>query len=144
MTEILFYITEGAAAQQFHELARRIAEKALQSGHRVYIHQHDRDAAAVLDDWLWREPATGFLPHALAGDEADTRGTPVVIGWGDNPGEHQDVLINLGRRVPDFFTRFQRVAELVTGDENARREARQRWKFYRERGFPVRDHRLGG
>lgn len=144
MTEILFYITEGTPGHPFPELARRIAEKALQSGRAVYIQNEDRDAAATLDEWLWREPVTGFLPHALAGGEGDIQGTPVVLGWGNDPGEHHDVLINLGREVPDFFTRFQRVAELVTGDENARREARQRWKFYRERGFPVRDHRLGG
>lgn len=144
MTEILFYITEGAAAQQYYQLARRIADKAVRNGHRVYIHHDDRETAAELDDYLWREPATGFLPHALAGADGDAEATPVVLGQGDNPGEHHDVLINLAQQVPDFFTRFERVAELVTGDENNRREARQRWKFYRDRGFPVRDHRLGG
>ena len=144
MTEILFYITEGAVAQQHYQLARRIADKAVQNGHRVYIHHDDADTAWTVDEHLWRDPVTGFLPHALAGGDGETATTPVVLGWGYNPGEHHDVLINLARRVPDFFTRFERVAELVTGDENTRREARQRWKFYRDRGFPVRDHRLGG
>lgn len=144
MTEILFYVTEGDAAQWRGELVRRIAGKALQAGRQVYVHTGDRDDAVALDDWLWREPATGFLPHTLAGEAADRAGTPVVIGWDDDPGAHHDVLINLADAVPDFFTRFGRVAELVTGDENARKKARARWTFYRARGFTVRDHRLGG
>lgn len=144
MTEILFYIAEGSAPQQHHQLTRRIADKAVKNGHRVYIHHDDADSASALDTHLWQEPATAFLPHALAGAEGAAEATPVVLGWGDDPGDHHDILINLARRVPDFFARFERVAELVTGDENRRREARQRWKFYRDRGFSVQDHRLGG
>lgn len=143
MTEISFYITD-AGGQSAPALARRIAEKALLQGRMVYIHAENEAAARQLDELFWREPATGFLPHAMAGSREDSAGTPVIIGHGDDPGDHHDVLINLSRAVPDFFTRFQRVAELVTGDENARRDARDRWKHYRHRGFPVQDHRLGG
>lgn len=142
MTQILFYIVDGGTAQ--HQLTRRIAETAVKHGHRVYIHHDDADAASELDAYLWQDPVTGFLPHALAGAEGDAEATPLVLGWGDDPGDHDDLLINLARQVPDFFARFERVAEPVTGDENTRREARQRWQFYRDRGFSVQNHRLGG
>jgi DNA polymerase-3 subunit chi len=144
VTEIFFYITGENAASAPMALARRIAEKAMQSGRRVYVHAGDADFAARLDEHWWAEPATSFLPHARLGDAADHDATPVVIGHGDDPGMHHDVLINLSTSVPDFFSRFQRVAELVTGDENARKAARARWKYYRDRGYPVHDHRLGG
>lgn len=141
MTEVFFYITEKPASPA--GLAWRIAEKAARQKRRIYIHVGSDADARELDELFWRQPAGGFLPHLLA-DAEGAADTPVVIGHGDDPGDHHDVLINLAPSVPDFFSRFQRVAELVTGDENARKEARGRWKFYRDRGFPVQDHRLGG
>lgn len=141
MTEVFFYITEKPASPA--ALAWRIAGKALRQKRQIYIHAGSDAAARELDELFWREPAGGFLPHALAGSE-EAAGSPILIGHGDDPGDHHDVLINLAPAVPDFFSRFQRVAELVTGDENARKEARGRWKFYKDRGFPVQDHRLGG
>ncbi len=142
MTEVLFYILDDARPGARTELARRIARKAWQQGHRIYLHAPDTDSARALDRAFWEQPREDFLPHALAGtEEAET--TPIVIGHGD-PGGQRDVLINLDRTVPEFCDQFQRVAELVAGDENERREARLRWKFYRERNYPVQDHRLRG
>ncbi len=75
---------------------------------------------------------------------ADTpaAGTPVVVGHGDDPGDHHDVLINLAPEVPDFATRFQRVAEMITGDGPLREAGRARFRFYRDRGFQIQSHRL--
>ena len=139
MTEVFFYILDDCDAQARFRLAWRVAERAARAGRQVYVHADSAEQAARLDDDFWRLPATGFLPHALA-DSADR--APILIGSGDNPGEQHDVLLNLAGEVPDFFSRFARVAELVTGDENERKDARARWKFYRDRGFPVHDHRL--
>ena len=139
MTEVFFYILDDSDAQARFRLAWRVAERAARAGRQIYVHTDDAVQAARLDDDFWRLPSTGFLPH----ERTDAGGqAPVMIGFGDNPGEHHDVLLNLAGEVPDFFSRFARVAELVTGDENERKDARARWKFYRDRGFPVQDHRL--
>lgn len=143
MTEVFFYILDDAGPDSRARLAWRVAERAMRAGRRVYVHTGGEQQASAIDQHFWAHPPAGFLPHALAG-EASASDTPVVIGHGDDPGEHQDVLLNLGEQVPDFFSRFSRVAEMVTGDENERRVARSRWKFYRDQGFPVHDHRLQG
>ena len=143
MTEVLFYILEDSRPGARENLARRIARKAWQQGHRVYLHAPDADRARALDQRFWEQPREDFLPHALAGSE-EAADTAILIGHGEDPGGQRDVLINLDRTVPEFCDRFQRVAELVAGDENERREARLRWKFYRERNYPVQDHRLRG
>ncbi len=139
MTEVLFYIsnTPGIRAS----LAWRIAEKAWRQQRRVYIHAASEQEAQALDALFWEQPAGAFLPHALLSDDA-AAGSPVVLGFGDDPGEHHDVLINLAQTVPDFYSRFTRVAEMICGEENQRASGRARWKFYRDRGYPVQDHRL--
>lgn len=141
MTEVFFYILDDAGETSRLRLAWRVAERALRAGRQVYVHTSNADQARIVDEHFWRDPAAGFLPHAL---QEEAGATPVVIGHRDDPGDHHDVLLNLGDSVPDFFSRFSRVAEMVTGDENERRAARGRWKFYRDRGFPVHDHRLRG
>jgi DNA polymerase-3 subunit chi len=75
-------------------------------------------------------------------DKAQKQGRLVYIHCRD-PGDHHDVLINLTDQVPDFASRFQRVAEMISGAENERQAGRERFRFYRERGFPVTTHELG-
>ena len=138
MTEILFYITAQAGDGGQTALARRIAEKAWRQSRRIYVHCRDDAHAREVDAAFWARPATGFLPHDLAPDAA----SPVVVGSGDDPGDHHDVLINLAPQVPDFATRFQRVAEMITGDGPLREAGRARFRFYRDRGFQIQSHSL--
>ena len=53
-------------------------------------------------------------------------------------------VVNLSDEIPDFFSRFQRVAELVAGSDNEKSLARDRWRFYRDRGYAVTKHELDG
>jgi DNA polymerase-3 subunit chi len=52
------------------------------------------------------------------------------------------VLINLAAKVPSFFSRFERVAEIVTTDDQAKEQARDRYKFYQQRGYELETHKL--
>lgn len=139
MTEILFYITDRAGDGVQTALAWRIAEKAWRQGRRIYVHCDDAARARSVDAAFWSHPATGFLPHEPAGPEA---ASPVLVGHGDAPSGHHDVMINLAAEVPDFATRFERVAEMITGDADLREAGRARFRFYRERGFDIQSHRL--
>ncbi|KGD65572.1 DNA polymerase III subunit chi [Alcanivorax nanhaiticus] len=139
MTEVTFYLSNKAGDGVRQALAWRIADKALKQGRLVYIHCQNEAHARELDDAFWHTPKTGFLPHAVHQDSP----APVILGHGSDPGDHHDVLINLTDQVPDFASRFQRVAEMISGEENERQAGRQRFRFYRERGFPVTTHELG-
>lgn len=141
MTEVWFYVSEDASGNARALLLKRLLERARQSARRLYVHTNDAAAAQRLDQWLWQAPGS-FLPHGLH-TEANVAAQSVVIGHGDDPGEHHDLLINLADQVPDFFSRFQRVVELVGGSENDRTVSRERWKLYRDRGYAVTKHELG-
>ncbi|RDJ93817.1 DNA polymerase III subunit chi, partial [Lacticaseibacillus rhamnosus] len=42
-----------------------------------------------------------------------------------------------------FFSRFQRLVEIVGTDASDRQAARERYRFYRDRGYEIRTHQLG-
>ena len=139
MTQVDFYILEEKAPRSRALFACRLAEKAFGLGHRVYLHTGSEGAARELDDLLWTFRDGSFLPHVLAGDGEDA---PVHIGHGTEPGEGFHLLINLGPEVPSFFSRFERVAEVVDGDETQKARGRERFRFYKDRGYPLETHKL--
>ncbi|TDY01641.1 DNA polymerase III subunit chi [Thiohalophilus thiocyanatoxydans] len=141
MTRVDFYIVEDNRAQARQRLACRLAEKAYTLNHTVYIHADDRQQAEQLDQLLWTFRDGSFIPHSLQDDKVASQAA-IVIGCDDEPKEHNQVLINLGETVPPFFSRFERVAELITGDEQARQAGRERFRFYRDRGYELNTHNL--
>lgn len=124
------------------KIAVRIVAKAWAQHGSVRIVTADDAMTATLDNLLWQWPATGFMPHcrlssALAGD------TPILV---DHAAEHHgptSVLVNLQSAPPSFFARFERLAEIVGDDPQSVAAGRERWKFYKERGYDLRSHRLG-
>ena len=43
---------------------------------------------------------------------------------------------------PPFFSRFERLAEIVSLDEADIASGRERWKFYKARGYEIRSFNL--
>jgi len=139
MTRVGFYVVQAADQAQRLQVAVRLADKAFQQGHRIFINAVDETQARSLDELLWSFRPASFLPHGLHGQEhADT----IAIGWGQEPENHNDLLINLQLNIPRFFSRFQRVAEVVTQDPASLEALRASWKFYQERGYQLEKHDL--
>ncbi|MCY1437786.1 DNA polymerase III chi subunit, HolC [compost metagenome] len=88
---------------------------------------------------MWSFKGESFIPHSCVEDDPDAC---IVLGLGTEPGPHQDLLVNLALSVPPFFMHFARVAEVVVEDPAIRLAARESFRFYREQGYPLQDHRL--
>lgn len=152
MTKIDFYIapesdSDNTAGKDHHQIACRIIEKAYRRNLSVYVHTDNQDDAVAIDQLLWSFRANSFIPHSLDDDsEALTEGKAdipeVLISANSNPRHHTDVLVNVSTQLPDFFARFLRLAEIVSSDNQARTLSRERYKFYRERGYPLNIHQL--
>ena len=134
MTRVDFYVLPQEDPGQRTLLACRLAEKAFSQGHRVYLHTGDEAAARELDALLWSFRPQAFLPHVLL-DSEETEA--VAIGWGQDPGESRDVMINLDLSVPEFVGRFERVLEIVVQHPDVREPLRESWKRYKHYGYPV-------
>jgi len=135
-----FYILAAGGEDARRRFACRLAEKAYRLDHRVHVHTEDRAAAEALDELLWTFRDGSFLPHETLPNET---GAPVTIGCGGEAPETADLLINLASQVPDFALTLPRIAELVGGEEQTRSEARRRFIFYREKGYPLETHEIG-
>ena len=137
MTQIDFYTSVADKLQT----ACRIASKVYSLGHKIVIFCPDADVANRLDRLLWTHPPTGFVPHCITGN-ALTAITPIVIDFRCETPPHDEVLVNLTAQWPPLFSRFERLVEIVSVDDEDRRLARERYKFYRDRGYEIRTHAL--
>lgn len=139
MTSIDFYFNAADKLQ----VACRLAGKAMAQGKRLLIYAPQADTAQRIDRLLWTWQATGFVPHCAAHDPLASE-TPVLIASAADVDAACEVLLNLAPDAPPAFERFERLLELVAQDDDDRRAARARYKFYRERGYRIADHDLGG
>lgn len=122
-------------------LSRQIAHKAWQQGSTVLVHSLNDTLLDELDRQWWAHPASSFLPHARI-HVAHAAQTPIVLGnaIGDLP--HCEVLINLSDLIPGFFSRFDRLIEIVSTDDTDKLAARERWRFYQQRGYALTNHNM--
>ena len=140
MTRVDFYVLPQAE-HSVDITACRLTEKAYAMGHKVLLHVASPERAATVDNLLWTFRQGSFVPHDLYQRDREP-GTPVVVGHDPDPTLEPDVLINLCPEVPLFFSRFERVIEIVGADPEARDSSRARFRFYRERGYPLHTHKL--
>lgn len=145
MTRVDFYVTAESAERTRALIACRIAAKAFSRDHRVHVHTANSDEAQQLDALLWTFRDGSFVPHAVAGDALlndPANAHCVIIGSGHEPAERCNLVINLDATVPRFFSRVERVAEIIDADPARRASGRERFKFYRDRGYAVQTHNL--
>ncbi len=139
MTRVDFYVVADESPDARLQVAARLAEKAHRQGHALFINTCSESEAAALDELLWTFRSGSFIPHDPISE--NPKGS-VVLGWGQEPEGHDDVLINLALTPPAFFSRFQRVAEVVTQEATALEAMRDAWRFYKDRGYPLQKHDL--
>ncbi len=140
MTEVDFYVLADGAQKSRLRFACRLADKVFRLGQRVFIHTASAEQTRELDTLLWTFQQNSFVPHSIVQDAGDIP-PPVLLGHDAEP-EASQVLINLASDVPLFFSRFERVAELVNTDNSVRQQGRSRYSFYKERGYPLRTHEI--
>jgi DNA polymerase III subunit chi len=137
MTQIDFYFHVENKLQT----ACALSAKACARGMRVLAFCADAEAGQKFGRLLWTAQAVSFIPHCTAGDPLAAV-TPVIIDHAGADLPHDVVLINLRPSLPPFFSRFQRLIEIVSLDEEDCAHARARFKFYRDRGYAIQNHDL--
>ncbi len=116
--------------------ACQLSHKAMQNGVRVVLSAPDEASIDALDTLLWQYPATAFIPHCRS-DSAEAETMPVVLNTNSATLPHHELLISLHNECMPFFSRFERVIEIVGTDAEESRLGRERYKFYRDRGYEL-------
>ncbi len=139
MPQVDFYILQNDRHPE--HLVCQLTLKALQQGLKVQIRTADEAMAQAIDHRLWTFSDTSFVPHALYRD-AEPPDAPVLITWQEATAAHSDVLMNLGREIPEHSERFARIIEIVASAEDTRQAARGRYREYRDRGYTLETHEI--
>jgi len=139
MTQVDFYVLPDSTPRGRALFTCKLAEKAFSLGHRSFVHLASESAARELDTLMWTFRDRSFLPHCLAGEDPRT---PVHLGFGQEPADDFHLLINLSAEVPGFFSRFERLAEILDASDDSRAQGRERYRFYKDRGYPLETHKL--
>jgi DNA polymerase-3 subunit chi len=144
VTQVDFYILDSDSDDARLRLACKIVDKATQLDNHVFIHSSSDDEARQMDELLWTFSQGSFIPHRIVRDTlAEPPLEPVLIGVNQPPAAGRwDVLINLAPEVPEFFSRYERVAEVVDGNATRRERSRERYRFYRDRGYKLNTHQV--
>jgi DNA polymerase-3 subunit chi len=138
MTRIDFYSNAESRLQTVCALVA----KAFAQRMRTALFIPDPQVAQACDRLLWTFQATSFLPHCFAHDRLAPE-TPVLIVQRPEDAGHDELVVNVSPDTPPSFSRFRRLIEVVGRDEEDRRQARDRWRFYKERGYEVNHVVLG-
>jgi len=133
MTRVEFHVNAPDKLRMVAELGEQLVSR----GRKLMVFLPDVEAVSTLESLLWTHPPTGFLPHCRA-DDPLAADTPLILDWRSDLLIHDDVLINLRNEHPPFFSRFQRLIEVVGTDETDKAEARNRYRFYRDRGYEIK------
>jgi DNA polymerase-3 subunit chi len=117
--------------------AAELCEKAVAKGRQLTVFTQSAGMSKLLQQQLWQQSATSFLPSAVPDDVSSQYAAIILDAEGSNLIQ-DDILINLQTEYPPFFSRFRYLVELVGMEEDDKLAARVRYKFYRDRGYQVK------
>ena len=136
MTSVSFYKLSGNL-QVALALVCQLTQKAMAANQQVLCLVADNDSAQQLDKLLWDFQASAFVPHGIGNQHH-----PIAITVDSDPGVHHGILINLRSQIPTWFSRFERVMEIIYAQPDYEQAKRENFKFYKERGYPLSFHDL--
>lgn len=156
MTEINFYVSKEMGLEHRLNIVYRLIQRALQRNLNIHIHTDSETTSTKLDDFLWSQDKTSFIPHGIINAEKDTQipasneaqnaeklpARQINISHDFEPIDSCDYLINLSNQRPAFFSRFLKVAEILDNTEEIITAGRKRYSFYRDRGYTLGYYQL--
>lgn len=133
MGAVMFYQLQD---KTLADTLRMLVEKSLSAGWRVAVRGTSDIGLQALDKALWLGPEDSFLPHGLAGGDADAM-QPVLLGKGGENLNAASCLMAV--QAADVSAAdaaaMERVCILFDGqDEDELAHARAQWKALKAEG----------
>jgi hypothetical protein len=142
VTEISFYFNVPSRTGYACRLLRRAQRQGMALGGDRARPRHSTPSIASCGRSPPRTswPTTGS--SGLATFRPSLHATTVWLGADPIDAPRHGALLNLGSEAPRGFETFERVFEVVSLDESDRHAARERWKAYARRGYPIKRHEV--
>ncbi|MGP4862972.1 DNA polymerase III subunit chi [Psychrobacter sp. T6-5] len=149
--KISFYVLSENKAQDFLGFICQLTQTALnKSTQSLLILVDDETLLSTLDEALWAQDATSFIPHQCFSDihpeatdyDANKSLAPVLLG-SYMPADFSGIVLNTTTRpVTDFMAatnnaKPSRVLELIRPDATSTQEGRHKYKAYQQLGYEL-------
>jgi len=129
-----FYVLTTDQVHNAWLVVARLIAKAYDANHNVFVLCNTAEDAQYLDELLWSFKPERLLPHQL---QTITSVAPIQIGFGPEPKNFDDILINCSTYIPTFHKNFKRIIEVVLNTENAKAMNRKHYCDYRALGYEL-------
>ena len=146
---ISFYVLSESKAQDSLGFICQLTQTALNKGTQsLLILTEDETMLGVLDEALWADEATSFIPHQrlvandTMTDQTDSAVAPVLLG-AYLPVNFNGIIINLtSHSITDFINATNnatptRVLELIQPDTASMQAGRDNYKHYQQLGYEL-------
>jgi len=156
MTNINFYVSKQDGFKHRLNITHKLIGYALKRNLIIHIHTDNEVMSKQVDDSLWTADKNSFIPHQIIMNSEYNKTTPsnnmansqnsnlnkVTISHEYEPLEKCDYLVNLSMQRPSFFSRFIKLAEIIDNSNDILSAGRERYAFYRDRGYNLAYHKL--
>lgn len=115
----------------------RLIRKARAADCRIIVFDNDRIELDLLNEALWTFSKSDFLPHVLMGDPLVAQTAIVLTEDASATFPHHELLINLTQQVPDDFSRFARIIEVISTEQQDTLAGRERYRHYQQQGISL-------
>jgi len=140
VTRIDFYVQKQINQTTHEHLICKITEKAWQNQHEIFLLCANTEQVNRLDELLWTFSSASFIPHSSTCDDG---GETVILSTEKKTLRNYEILINLTNDVPEYAGKFSRIIESTGYNEAMRANARGKYKYYKDRGYPLFTHEIG-
>jgi DNA polymerase III subunit chi len=142
MTQVDFHILQDSSTDARWLYTCRFVEKVATLGHTILIAVDTEHEAKMLDELLWSFKPESFIPHHMIGDKNKTQVeiTYTTDSYTKDYTGQQQVLVNISSQVPNYFSCFERLTEIVIQEPKVLENTREHYKFYKQRGYPINQH----
>lgn len=133
---IAFYVFEEANEQQAKLALCQLIEQWYRAQWTVAILCSSPLEAKQLDDMLWAFDEQSFIPHAVLATN-DTAPVRLCLDLSSLMPK-TDVIVNLSSAPLSGIQATQLLAEIVFSEPTVQQSARERYKQYRDQGYPLK------
>ncbi|MGM8937094.1 DNA polymerase III subunit chi [Psychrobacter glaciei] len=152
--KVSFYVLSDSKAQDFLGFICQLTQTALNKSSQslLILVGDDAELSSTLDEALWAQEATSFIPHQCLlannteGDDpevaTDKRLAPVLLG-GYMPADFNGIVINTTTQPVNAFMQATsnaqptRILELIKPDATSVQEGRNKYKAYQQLGYEL-------
>ncbi|MBF4489937.1 DNA polymerase III subunit chi [Psychrobacter sp. N25K4-3-2] len=152
--KVSFYVLSDSKAQDFLGFICQLTQTALNKSSQslLILVGDDAELSSTLDEALWAQEATSFIPHQrllankAEGDDSEVdinkRLAPVLLG-GYMPADFNGIVINTTAQPVNAFMQATsnaqptRILELIKPDATSVQEGRNKYKAYQQLGYEL-------